>query len=271
MNLISKIIDTILSYEQNFDPHQFRALMEKYSFSTGLGIVLGYLLSIGMLKNYMESRPAFNLRWPLIFWSLLCCVFSLAGAYRCVPAFIEIIRKGGFYASVCSNEFYTGKPEAFWTAAFMLYKFPELIDTYFIILRKRKLIFLHWYHHATVLAYGWLTFHWWYAGPGWYGSMNFSVHFIMYGYYALAGISAATRKFRIPKFVNMIITSLQILQMVVGMVVQVAQIKYKLIDGDEACQTDKWFILNGSLMYGSYFVLFMNYFLKTYFKKQKTQ
>lgn len=32
---------------------------------------------------------------------------------------------------------------------------PELVDTAFIVVRKRKLIFLHWYHHATVLLVCW--------------------------------------------------------------------------------------------------------------------
>lgn len=38
---------------------------------------------------------------------------------------------------------------------FVFSKVPELGDTVFIILRKRPLIFLHWYHHVTVLLYTW--------------------------------------------------------------------------------------------------------------------
>jgi len=44
------------------------------------------------------------------------------------------------------------------TWAFCFSKLPELIDTVFIVLRKQPLIFLHWYHHASVLIYCWFSY-----------------------------------------------------------------------------------------------------------------
>jgi elongation of very long chain fatty acids protein 6 len=35
----------------------------------------------------------------------------------------------------------------------MASKVPETVDTLFIVLRRQELIFLHWYHHASVLIY----------------------------------------------------------------------------------------------------------------------
>lgn len=64
----------------------------------------------------------------------------------------------------------------------------ELLDTFFIVIHKKKLMFLHWYHHITVLLYCWHCFC---HSPS-YGivfvAMNFGVHALMYGYYFLMAV-----------------------------------------------------------------------------------
>lgn len=64
-------------------------------------------------------------------------------------------------------------------------KIVEFGDTFFIVMRKSPLPFLHWYHHVTVCVYTWYC-----VVPqpialcAWFGSMNFTVHAFMYTYYA---------------------------------------------------------------------------------------
>jgi hypothetical protein len=41
---------------------------------------------------------------------------------------------------------------------FILSKFPELVDKFFIVARRRPLLFLHWYHHVAVLLYCWHSY-----------------------------------------------------------------------------------------------------------------
>jgi hypothetical protein len=66
---------------------------------------------------------------------------------------------------------------------FIYSKIPELLDTIFMVMRGKPVIFLHWFHHVTVLMYCWHSFHVM-IGPGvWFAAMNYSVHSVMYFYF----------------------------------------------------------------------------------------
>ncbi len=75
-------------------------------------------------------------------------------------------------------------PTGFWTEMFLWSKAVELIDTAFLVLRKRPIIFLHWYHHVTVMMYTWHACKEHAASGRWFISMNYTVHALMYTYYA---------------------------------------------------------------------------------------
>jgi hypothetical protein len=66
-----------------------------------------------------------------------------------------------------------------WVQLFILSKIPELIDTVFIVQRKRPLIFLHWYHHVTVLLYCWHSYATEASQALYFVAMNYSVHAVM--------------------------------------------------------------------------------------------
>merc|ERR1712179_596621 len=99
---------------------------------------------------------------------------------------------------------------------------PELGDTVFIVLRKQQLIFLHWYHHLTVLIYVFYCFSQFTSCGRWFMVMNYFVHSLMYSYYTLRAL-----RVRVPRTVAMVITSLQLLQMVVGCAVNTGAFLYK--------------------------------------------
>lgn len=51
-----------------------------------------------------------------------------------------------FTGSYCFNaNYYTDPLTGYWGWMFVMSKAPELGDTMFLILRKRPVIFLHWY------------------------------------------------------------------------------------------------------------------------------
>ena len=209
----------------------------------------------------MKDRQKFDLRRGLVAWNFVLASFSIMGTIRVWPEFIYTIKKYGIEHSVCNND-YTHGVNGCWGWLFLLSKVPELIDTVFIIMRKQELIFLHWYHHATVLVYCWYSCQDFTASGRWFVLMNYTVHAAMYTYYGLRAL-----RFKIPKWVNIIITTGQISQMIIGIMVNT--IAYMKKSRGEPCQISDNNIKWSFLMYFSYFVLFFNFFYKAYVSKPR--
>jgi elongation of very long chain fatty acids protein 6 len=53
------------------------------------------------------------------------------------------------------------------------------------VLQKKRVIFLGWFHHTTVMLYCWHAFHNCIAPGLWFATMNYLVHSVMYTYYFL--------------------------------------------------------------------------------------
>lgn len=134
----------------------------------------------------------------------------------------------------------------------------ELLDTFFIVVHKKPLIFLHWYHHISVLAYCWHSYVF-KAPPGIiFAVMNYAVHAIMYFYYFLMAVKLK------PKWFNsMYITAAQISQMVVGVIVTALGFIIPPMYGDN-CNLKKDNNTAAMIMYGSYLMLFLQFFFKRY-------
>ena len=144
---------------------------------------------------------------------------------------------------------------------FIFSKIPELLDTVFLVLQNKKVIFLHWFHHCTVMLYCWHAFHNCVAPGLWFAAMNYAVHSIMYTYY----FAMAARLTWLAVPFAPLITTTQILQMAVGSYVTFASASEHWHRGDAACQVDPANYKLGLAMYGSYFVLFCGLFLNKYF------
>ncbi|KAK9303208.1 hypothetical protein QLX08_004987 [Tetragonisca angustula] len=218
-----------------------------------------YLIVIFGGKHYMSDKPKFNLRNALALWSASLALFSIIGFVRTAPEFFHVLQHHGFYYSVCSNSYYThDRVCAFWSCLFALSKIIELGDTVFIVLRKQPLILLHWYHHITVIYYTWHAYALLVGTARWYIVMNYFVHSWMYSYYA-----AKAMEFKLPKWFAMIITTMQLLQMVVGASVTGATYYY-VRENQKECHATVLNSTLGLLMYLSYFVLFARLFQKSY-------
>lgn len=139
-----------------------------------------------------------------------------------------------------------------WVMLFIFSKIPELMDTVFIVLRKKPLIFLHWYHHITVLLFCWSAYASIAASGLYFVAMNFTVHAMMYGYYCLQALKVCPKSF--PAH---LITISQIAQMFVGTGVCISAWYFKLSGSN--CNNDMQNLIAGGLMYGSYLYLFCEF------------
>ncbi|XP_068244800.1 very long chain fatty acid elongase 6 isoform X2 [Palaemon carinicauda] len=227
-------------------------------------MVGAYMAVVFGLQTYMETRPRFELRKPLFVWNVALAAFSLYGGLRSLEELIYVYSNFGLYSTycLCGLRFLDNRVGGFWNWMFTLSKVPELGDTVFIVLRKQPLIFLHWYHHVTVLLYAWYSYSDYIATARWFVCMNYLVHSIMYSYYALKAL-----KFRVPRWVAMGITTAQLLQMVMGAAVNIWA--YQVKQAGNECHVSYDNIKISLLMYTSYFVLFARFFRRAYVVKDK--
>jgi len=219
----------------------------------------GILIIYG--QNYFRNRKPWNLRNALAMWNLLLAVFSFIGAFRLVPHALYLMTHLPLRENICGDaEFYFGRGSGgLWLQLFILSKFPELMDTFFIVVHKKPLIFLHWYHHVTVLLYCWTAYVNHIPAGFIFAAMNFSVHSIMYGYYFLMAMKIK------PKWFSAIyITLAQIFQMVLGVLITLLNFYYFLSDSSGTCNLGWKALFAGFLMYGSYLFLFLQFFLGRY-------
>lgn len=260
-----KKMDLINSIESGFDRQKAMDFMGDYwHYSFYISAV--YVVTIFGLQNWMKNRERYELRVALFCWSLLLALFSIRGFMTEGVEHVKYLIANGWEGSVC-HEIVSEGSYGLWAFLFCFSKGPELVDTYFIVFRKQKLIFLHWYHHVTVFIYCWYHYAYLIYPAQWFITMNYFVHSIMYSYYAIR----ASGLYRPPTWVNMVITGLQLAQMVAGVYINYF-LWSKMADPTWYCdgkvEKSYLYVIWSFAMYFSYFVLFSNFFFKTYCMKK---
>ena len=219
------------------------------------------------IPERLATKPGYNLRTTWALWNLLLSAFSAIGMYRTVPYLAKHLISHGFHFTTCEDprnwflRYDEPNPVGFWVTLFIYSKIPELIDTIFLVFQKKPVIFLHWFHHVTVLLYCWHAFSNWTASGLWFVAMNFSVHSVMYFYYFLS-ISGFKS---LAKPLAPLITSIQMIQMIVGCLVTYNTAVTKQNGGECAVNSANYKL--GLAMYGTYFGLFAVLFYNLYLKQ----
>lgn len=146
-------------WEKEFTVHELYKHIYLNPWVPIVGVV-AYVLMIVIGRRLMRDRKPFNLKTPLMLWNLSLSIFSFFGMVRALPYLLYMLEHHGYRETICGKptSYYADGATGFWAAAFMLSKLVELIDTLFIVLRKKPLIFLHWYHHVSVLLFTWYAY-----------------------------------------------------------------------------------------------------------------
>ncbi|KAI9276586.1 ELO family [Sporodiniella umbellata] len=199
--------------------------------------------------------------------NIFLTVVSLVLLLLTVEQLFPKLYRHGLYYAICSEDAWTQELELLYYLNYLV-KYYELIDTVFLVLKKKKLEFLHYFHHSMTMALcytqlvGRTTVSW---VPI---VLNLTVHVLMYYYYFRTGSGA---KIWWKKY----LTTMQITQFVIDLVVIYActysyyAFTYnKSLPNFGTCAGTESAAAFGSSILTSYLFLFINFYRMTY--KQKS-
>jgi hypothetical protein len=187
--LTFKTNTALYDYSQLFNPSTFEwkaGITPLADLSTIRNTWILYFIVITGLRVYMTNREPFKMKYVTALHSLNLCIWSLGMFIAGLVGTYEIYQKDGDIKDIFihKTEDIPRKGLLFWALyIYYLSKFPELLDTVILVLKKKKVIFLHWYHHGIVIlmVWAWLEAKMSFAVFGLL--FNTLVHVFMYWYY----------------------------------------------------------------------------------------
>ncbi|CCH47018.1 Elongation of fatty acids protein [Wickerhamomyces ciferrii] len=261
-----------------FIPNEFQYIEGETFLSTNKEVFIGiityyFIITIGQLI-FKKLQP---LKLQLLFsiHNFFLTSASLTLLVLLFEQILPILVNHGLLYAICSPNTWSQKLVTIYYLNYLT-KFVEFVDTYFLVVKKKKIIFLHSYHHgATALlcfiqlggatSVSWIPI-----------LLNLGVHVVMYWYYFLAsrGIRVWWKKW---------ITTFQILQFVLDLCAVYFSTytfyanKYSTelginIPNMGTCYGTPFAAGTGCAILSSYLVLFIGFYIKTYkIDKPKTK
>lgn len=213
-----------------------------------------YLFTVFRLDQY---RTKHKISFPNKYRILASWWFWFIGLYSAVS--FSVLTPVPFFLDIKASSFCRATITPIWVQkwvehvmrVFFWSKIIEFGDTIWFILSNRSQVkFLQWFHHLVTLWYVMYNTSWFPMTGCVFAFVNMGVHAVMYPYLAFS--IHPDRQPCIPPFV---ITTAQILQMIVGIIT--------IIFHHIICQPFVW-DWTGMCMFMIYFFLFVEFFIERY-------
>lgn len=220
-------------------------------------VTFAFLVALGLGKAFMRDRQPFELKWLLAGHNLLLSVVSgvslLLLHCRVWPRLME----HGWHYVLCDWEMYNDGLLQFLYYVNMLLKYYELLDTLFLVLRKKETNKLHIYHHIATMWLAWIQLYdttsmqWL---PIW---INLLVHVFMYYYYFVCALGSTV-------WWKRYLTTMQIIQFVLDLVACYYATYFFYSAGTRVCRTGNIAVISGDFVITSYLFLFIHLYVYLY-------
>ena len=257
----------------HFVPSEFQFVQGQYILTTWPEVICAiaayYIIILGG-QVVLKNRPPYTLNIIFQIHNLFLTTASFLVLILMVEQIAPMVVKHGLFYAICDRYAWSQELVTLYYLNYLI-KYFEFLDTFFLVLKHKKLTFLHTYHHGAtaLLCY---TQRLGQTSVSWVPiTLNLFVHVIMYWYYFLSarGIRVWWKQW---------VTRLQIIQFILD-VIFIYYTTYSRYAIDffpdtlphcEYCHGSRVAMTWGCSIISSYLVLFISFYKRIYNKKTKS-